>query len=145
MHESQVFTRIVKLDPGQMEWGVDAQVTLIVEFILAILLIIVYWYVMRVYRRETTSNKKNLKFVLLGLLFLLIHFVVDALDTLIYLMETKEDVHVFGIYLGRFRPTYFILNSIDYLTFGVGFLFFGLGIYKWMIQTMQEWEKPPNI
>ena len=115
-----------------MGFPVFSLVTLIFEILETIIATIITIFAWQLLKKHQSFVKRKQHQLLLGLVFLVIHFFLDGVDTIVYEYEEPP------------RLLYTIIDTTETILEIIGAILLTIGLVSFGNYLMKEWESLPN-
>ena len=104
--------------------------TLFFEILAGLVASVSGWYAYNVARTYRIFTAKGWKEILAGMMFIILHFLLDAVDTIIYEVERKP------------KTVYRLIDNMEAMSFLIGVLLVLIGITRFSFYLKELWNDP---
>ncbi len=104
--------------------------TFIFELLAGLVASISGWYAYNIARTYRIFTAKGWRQILAGMMLIILHFVLDAMDTIIYEVETKP------------RTVYRLIDNLEAVLLLIGIILVLIGITRFSFYLKELWKHP---
>ena len=120
---------------------IDAIVSMLFEGTSATIVFVAFYLSLIIYRRYPRLTKAGWSEIMLALFFFGLHLLLDMIDTLIYVVEEKRPISLFG-YVREIRPIYTALDWCENFLAVVALILLIIGFLRLSDYIRKLWRGP---